>query len=385
MERYLEIAGFAGEAQYAVRQVLGGRVLNLRIPQRHIYDSLAEALCWQCYNLFEGPLGQYRPVHSPDPTNIMQEFGHLGADTFDFPVVGPPHGFRANTLYRAYQQMTAYINAGSGGSPQPCLDLLEQISHLGVIRACDVNWFAIEKARFLALTPMQRRRFFDAWLSRRPLASDRPTDQSGLCAGDCELIGLCLVNSRRNTPDWLSWPEPPSSQGLPPCSIVVASSMFICRHLGRCFGTLTQSARAIQPIARNGQPKFKFSLAAYSYRDLLLPKQGKEPQLTLKDFIDDCAKLGLEGTELTQLLLSQGADGRLSARPARSTAFGWGSMFRARRSATSSAIPRGEKRDAEIAKTKQWIDYAEMLGAPVIRIFAGHQQKGQTEPKRPTR
>src|SRR5205814_5271240 len=40
--------------------------------------------------------------------------------------------------------------------------------------------------------------------------------------------------------------------------------------------------------------------------------------------------------------------------------------------------PKGEKRDAEIAKTKQWCDYAEILGAPVIRIFAGHQQKGQT-------
>src|SRR5258708_2355382 len=64
-------------------------------------------------------------------------------------------------------------------------------------------------------------------------------------------------------------------------------------------GGLTRPAAAIEPIARNGQPKFKFSLAAYSYRDLLLPKQGKEPQLTLKDFIDDCAKLGLEGTELT--------------------------------------------------------------------------------------
>src|SRR5215831_19760400 len=58
-------------------------------------------------------------------------------------------------------------------------------------------------------------------------------------------------------------------------------------------------ATAIGPIQRNGQPKFKFSLAAYSYRDLLLPKQGKAPQLTLHDFIDDCAKMNLEGTELT--------------------------------------------------------------------------------------
>ena len=41
--------------------------------------------------------------------------------------------------------------------------------------------------------------------------------------------------------------------------------------------------------------------------------------------------------------------------------------------------PKGEKRDDEIAKTKQWIDYAEIIGAPVIRIFAGHTQKGQTD------
>src|SRR6478672_5723098 len=64
-------------------------------------------------------------------------------------------------------------------------------------------------------------------------------------------------------------------------------------------GGLAGRAFAIEPIARNGQPKFKFSLAAYSYRELLLPKQGKEPQLTLQDFVDDCAKFGLEGTELT--------------------------------------------------------------------------------------
>ncbi len=43
------------------------------------------------------------------------------------------------------------------------------------------------------------------------------------------------------------------------------------------------------------------------------------------------------------------------------------------------AIPPGEKRDAEIKQTKQWIDRAAVLGAPVIRIFAGHIQKGQTE------
>ena len=33
--------------------------------------------------------------------------------------------------------------------------------------------------------------------------------------------------------------------------------------------------------------------------------------------------------------------------------------------------PRGEKRDAEIRLTKQWIDRAAVLGAPHIRVFAG--------------
>src|SRR5262245_10514376 len=53
---------------------------------------------------------------------------------------------------------------------------------------------------------------------------------------------------------------------------------------------------AAEPVTRHSGPKFKFSLAAYSYRDLL---QGKNQKLTLADFIDDCAKFGLEGTELT--------------------------------------------------------------------------------------
>src|SRR5687768_14490849 len=63
--------------------------------------------------------------------------------------------------------------------------------------------------------------------------------------------------------------------------------------------TLTSSASAIGPIARNGEAKFKFSLAAYSYRDFLTAEKDEPAKLTLADFIDDCAKFGLEGTELT--------------------------------------------------------------------------------------
>jgi len=137
------------------------------------------------------------------------------------------------------------------------------------------------------------------------------------------------------------------------------------------------SAKAIEPIARNGKPKFKFSLAAYSYRDLLLPKQGKEPQLTLKDFIDDCAKMGLEGTELTSYYFPKEVTADY-VHDLRRHAFRLGLDVSGTAIGNEFGHPQGEKRDAEIAKTKQWCDYAEMMGAPVIRIFAGHQQRGQS-------
>jgi sugar phosphate isomerase/epimerase len=140
----------------------------------------------------------------------------------------------------------------------------------------------------------------------------------------------------------------------------------------------TYPADAIPPIQRNGEPKFKFSLAAYSYRDLLLPKQGKEPPLTLNDFIDDCAKMNLEGTELTSYYFPKEVT-KDYLHGLRQHAFRLGLDISGTAIGNEFGHPKGEKRDAEIAKTKQWIEHAAVLSAPCIRIFAGHQQKGQTE------
>jgi sugar phosphate isomerase/epimerase len=40
--------------------------------------------------------------------------------------------------------------------------------------------------------------------------------------------------------------------------------------------------------------------------------------------------------------------------------------------------PPGPKRDEQIALVKRWIDHAEVLGAPVIRIFSGSVKRGQS-------
>jgi sugar phosphate isomerase/epimerase len=127
------------------------------------------------------------------------------------------------------------------------------------------------------------------------------------------------------------------------------------------------SARAIEPIARNGQPKFKYSLAAYSYRDLF---SAKEDKLTLVDFINDCAKFGLEGTELTSYYFPNPATPEY-LRSLRKQCFQLGLDISGTAIGNDFGFPMGEKRTQQIEQTKRWIDNAGILGAPVIRIFAG--------------
>ena len=133
-------------------------------------------------------------------------------------------------------------------------------------------------------------------------------------------------------------------------------------------------ARAIDPIARNGRAKFKFSLAAYSYRSLL---QGNPAKLTLSDFIRDCAQLGLEGTELTSYYFPKTVTlGYL--RQLKSEAFRLGLDVSGTAVGNDFGHTDPARRKQEIQGVKRWIRYAEVLSAPVIRIFAGHAQKGSS-------
>ncbi len=135
------------------------------------------------------------------------------------------------------------------------------------------------------------------------------------------------------------------------------------------------SARAIERIQRVGGPKFKFSLAAYSYRDLLT---GSQPVLTLHDFVDECASMNLEGTELTSYYFPENSSGEF-LRDLKRHCFRLGLDISGTAVGNDFCHPPGEKRDQEMASVKAWIDRAEILGAPVIRIFSGHAHEGQSE------
>lgn len=133
-------------------------------------------------------------------------------------------------------------------------------------------------------------------------------------------------------------------------------------------------AHAIEPIKRNDKAKFKFSLAAYSYRDLLT---GDSPQLTLEDFIRDCAAMGLEGTELTSYYFPANPTNEYLCGLKR-LAFELGLDVSGTAVGNDFCHPPGEQRDQEIAGVKRWIDRAAVLGAPVIRIFSGNAKEGQS-------
>ncbi|WP_231936462.1 sugar phosphate isomerase/epimerase family protein [Bythopirellula polymerisocia] len=135
---------------------------------------------------------------------------------------------------------------------------------------------------------------------------------------------------------------------------------------------LTQHAPAISPIERNGIPKFKFSLAAYSYRNLLT---GNSPELTLSDFIVDCANMGLEGTELTSYYFPVPTSNSY-LRELKHQCFQFGLGVSGTAVGNDFGFLPGKERDEQISMTKAWIDRAEVLGAPVIRIFAGKQKPG---------
>lgn len=127
------------------------------------------------------------------------------------------------------------------------------------------------------------------------------------------------------------------------------------------------TASAIEPIRRQDGPKFKLSLAAYSYRDLL---EKPAANYSLQDFVRTCADLQLDATELTSYYFPKQITPEY-LRQLKQLAFLLGLDISGTAVANDFAQPAGDKREADLAHVRQWVDYAEILGAPVIRIFSG--------------
>lgn len=165
-----------------------------------------------------------------------------------------------------------------------------------------------------------------------------------------------------------------------PIELVSRRSALAALSLGAASAFLPR-LQAAEPPKRTGKPFFKLSLAAYSFNSQLpknWPRPGKtEAKMTLLDFIDYCAEQDLDATELTSYYFpAEVTPEYLLAVKER--------CFRLGLDVSGTAIGNdfckvGKDREFELEMTRKWIDYAAIVGAPVIRIFAGNVPKGETE------
>ena len=133
---------------------------------------------------------------------------------------------------------------------------------------------------------------------------------------------------------------------------------------------------AASPVHRKGRPRLKLSLAAYSFRDYFntathaqnRPADAKS--IDMHDFIDYCADHNLDGAELTSYYLDpQISRSELTA--LKRHAFLRGIAISGTAVGNVFTLPKGTKRDSQIAHVKKWIDNAAHMGAPHVRVFAG--------------
>ena len=138
---------------------------------------------------------------------------------------------------------------------------------------------------------------------------------------------------------------------------------------------LPEAAVAVEPLKRSGTARLELSLAAYSFRQYFTHKDPAK-RITLFDFIDFCADHGCQGTELTSYYFPDPVEPEYLIKLKRH-AFLRGVEISGGAVGNNFALPKGEKRDQQIALTKRWVDYSAVMGAPHIRVFAG--AKGNLE------
>lgn len=143
----------------------------------------------------------------------------------------------------------------------------------------------------------------------------------------------------------------------------------------------TPLAAADPPVRPSGS-LLKLSLAGYSFNRLFArrgtPEQIASAEMTLESFIDYCAAQGLGATELTGYYFPKDiTDDYLLSLRARTHRLGL--TISGTAIGNDFCLPPGPARDEQLADCRRWIDYAAVMGAPAIRIFAGKIPNGDTE------
>ncbi len=142
------------------------------------------------------------------------------------------------------------------------------------------------------------------------------------------------------------------------------------------------AARTADPPARPSGSVLKLSLAGYSFNKLFArrgtPEQIAKAEMTLEKFIEYCAAQGLGATELTGYYFPKDITPEYLL-GLRSMAHRLGLSISGTAIGNDFCLAEGEARQKQLAECREWIDYAAIMGAPAIRIFAGKVPNGDTE------
>jgi len=133
-------------------------------------------------------------------------------------------------------------------------------------------------------------------------------------------------------------------------------------------------APAIEPIARNGKPHLRLSLAAYSFRTYL---DLKKPTMTLDEFAELAADLDLDAIEPTAYYFKDTSPEYMAHLKGKCTRLGLDISGTA--VGNDFCITESEKLAQQMQMVKSWTENAARLGAKTVRIFAGTLKKGDSE------
>lgn len=133
-------------------------------------------------------------------------------------------------------------------------------------------------------------------------------------------------------------------------------------------------AAAIGPFVRPAPGRLRLGLAAYSLRQHLEAAAGSPHHIDLAGFVDYCHEHGVAGAELTSYYFPAEVD------PASLAALRRHCLLRGV-TVTGGAIRNDfchpASVEASLAHVRAWIDRYALVGAPVIRIFAGDPVPGE--------
>jgi sugar phosphate isomerase/epimerase len=127
------------------------------------------------------------------------------------------------------------------------------------------------------------------------------------------------------------------------------------------------------------QTHVKLALNAFSFNDVLMAKGTPEkPAFTLFDLLDWCAQQNIEALDVTGYYIPTYPEVPSDEYiyEFKRKAFKLGIDISGTGIRNNFASPDPAVRAADVERAKKWIIFAEKLGAPVIRLFAGEIPKG---------